>query len=141
MTEADILYQLSELYNRYWAMNQWWASISFAIIALSHFASHKLNKILVSIIIVLYAAYSFWMQRYMHYNVLIIGGLFQDLEVLKDSGIVLSNAANQYLAVTNDALTLYFIRIATFGTFVCSNSYLIYSQLNISKKTKAQASS
>ena len=134
MTDLEVIYQLSEVYNRVWNMSQWWASISFMIIAISHFTSHKLNKFLVGIILILYMAFSIWLYRFSTYNVSIIFGLLQDLQNLIDSGVPLSQGAIRYLAVKEDWITPIFINIAQAGTFIATISYVIYCQLDISKK-------
>lgn len=134
VTETEILNQLSEVYDRYWSINQWWASISFLIIAISHFASHRLNRFLIVIIIGLYSAFSIWLYRYLVYNEDLVRGFLQDLDQLRLSGIEISQAALNTLTLKDDASTLLFERIAQAGTFICSITYLIYSQSDISKK-------
>lgn len=129
MTEADIITQLSAAYDRTWTMVQWWASISFLVIAAAHFASHKLNLLLVSVITVLYISYSLWMYRWGNYHGFIINGFYADLIRLVDSGHVLSTGAVNYMSVSSDGLAVWFRQVALIGTFLCTIYYLVSSAL------------
>jgi hypothetical protein len=58
VTEADLIYQIGESANRLWTLVQWWASISFGLVALAHFSIRKLSLVLVGALLSLYALFS-----------------------------------------------------------------------------------
>ena len=58
MTEAELIYQLGESANRLWTLVQWWASISFGLVALAHFSIRKLSLALVGALLSLYVLFS-----------------------------------------------------------------------------------
>lgn len=125
MSEAEITYQISEILNRVWAMQQWWASISVGVLIMAHLAANKLNFFLLIISLSLYTAYTIYMYQMMGVNYGTIVDLLADLEVLVNSGSVVSNTAVGLLKVPQASAVLFFITYV--GTYVGVMSYLIYS--------------
>ena len=82
MTEAELTYLLSEVIDRTWSMQQWWASISFGVLIIAHMAANKLNLLLVAIILGLYAAFTFYMGNILQIHLGEMAAIFQDIESL-----------------------------------------------------------
>jgi hypothetical protein len=58
MTEYEILYLLSETFDRVWELIQYWSSVSFGYLILAYVAAPRLNLILIVVLSILYAAFS-----------------------------------------------------------------------------------
>ena len=58
MNEADLILAWGEISAHLWTIIQFWASISFGIIAVAHFAPENLNRFLVVLLIALYTLFS-----------------------------------------------------------------------------------
>jgi hypothetical protein len=131
MSESDIAFQLSELYDRWWSIHQWWVSVSFGLIAVAHFAGDKLNYVLAGFSLTLYAAFSIWLEFLVRYNIAVMGGFYTDLRVLRDSGQTLSNGARMYLEGFSQLGPYWDVagEAAKIGTFLGVISYVIYSVL------------
>jgi hypothetical protein len=127
MTESEITFQLSELFDRWWVIHQWWVSVSFGLIAVAHFAGHKLNYVLAGVILGLYTAFSLWLNFLADYNVQMIAGFTSDLGALESAGRLQSNGARAYLDGMTDARWNFWGDTARIGTFVCVIGYMSYT--------------
>jgi len=129
MTEAELAYQLSEIIDRTWSMQQWWASISFGVLIIAHVASDRLNLLLVAIILGLYAAFTFYMGNILQIQLGEMAAIFLDIEALIESGATSSALSNHYAKqFVGDSISSYWSFVLSFGgTFACVNVYLIYS--------------
>ena len=136
MNEADILLQLSELYDRWWVILQWWVSVSFALLAISHFAADKLNVVLLAAVLVLYIAFTLWMRSLLDYNSEIMAAFRIDLGEMNAAGDALSKGGNAFV-VGYVGLERFFpaANIAKYGTFASVIIYLIYSWIQNRKKS------
>ena len=129
MSELDILEHLFSVYDRYWVIVQWWASVSFGLIMIAYFAADKLRALLLVVILVLYLIYSGWVFMLLVYNVEVAYGLFEDLAALNASGLLESKGAkvaleNPYVGYgTNLGMVAL---PATFFSCVC---YLVYDYI------------
>jgi hypothetical protein len=126
MSEAEIAYQISETFNRIWSMQQWWASISVGMIVLAYVASEKLNTFLVTIVIFLYSAFSFYIFQLLGRNWESISGYITDLQRLADSGQELAAGTLVYMQPQNPIVVALII-ITMFGTYAVCSAYLVYS--------------
>ena len=126
MSEAEIAYQISETFNRIWSMQQWWASISVGMIVLAYVASEKLNTFLVTIVIFLYSAFSFYIFQLLGRNWESINGYITDLQRLADSGQELAAGTLVYMRPQNPIVVALII-ITMFGTYAVCSAYLVYS--------------
>jgi hypothetical protein len=124
MTVSDITFQLSEIYDRWWVIHQWWVSVSFGLIAVAYFAGHKLNYLLIAVILSLYVAFSVWIYGLVEYQELLVGGFLSDLRVLMESGEIDSNGASAYRTGFRNAYWETFGAIAKIGTFICVIGYV-----------------
>jgi hypothetical protein len=135
VSEAEILVQLFSVFDRYWFIVQWWASVSFALIMVAYFAANKLSALLVGTVLCLYLIYSGWVYMLLIYNIDIAYGLLADLNILSNAGELQSQGArvaleNQFIrygtSLGNVALPL---------TFFACIGYLLYAYFTARKST------
>jgi hypothetical protein len=93
MTEAELIFQIAELIDRLWNLQQWWASISFGVLIVAHIGSNQLNIFLVAVILFLYTIYSVFMLDLLGHNFDIYIAFVADLQRMSDSGIELTSGA------------------------------------------------
>lgn len=139
MTEADIVANLSELYDRYWSVIQWWASTSFIVIGASHFASQRFSAVTVSILIGLYSAYSAWLYNFNTSNVIATFGFIQELINLEETSGINSPGAQAYLDGFRQNIGL-LASTTMFGTYIVTVSYVIYCYRIAIRKTNTDES-
>lgn len=82
MTGFEISYLLSEELNRMWDIMQFWVSITFGLIAMSHIAHRHLNVILVGAVSLLYLMFSLFIFRVTYFNLQVVRGHLQDLQAV-----------------------------------------------------------
>ena len=124
MTEYEILYLLSETYDRVWALIQFWSSVSFGYMILAYVAAPRLNLLIVLVLSILYIAFSMQM-----FELLVTHNGFSLAyeESLSDLSktVGLKNPAAIY-AVEHDPNILG-ATVSLFGTFFAALLYLPYS--------------
>ena len=125
MSEAEITYQLSEIFNRVWSMQQWWASISFGLIVLAHVASERLNALLVVIVVTLYSAFTFFVFHMLGRNWESVTGYIADLQQISDSGQKLGDGTLALMQPQNEVANVLII-VALYGTYAGCNAYPLY---------------
>jgi len=126
MTESEIVYQISEAYNRTWSIQQWWASISVGLLIISTVASDKLNIFIVALVVSLYSVFSFNLFMILTAINNVSSSYVADLHALAASGHVLANGSIAYADPGSEigvALTL----LALIGTYLGCVIYFIYS--------------
>jgi hypothetical protein len=136
MSEAEIVYQMSEIYNRVWSIQQWWASMSIGLLILAHLASERLNLLLVVFIMALYSSFSLYIFNILGRNWNAIVSYIQDLQELKDTGHDLSSGTLTFLIPQSEIVTSLVI-IVLISTFIGCNAYLVYSYLKVRRKRNA----
>lgn len=124
MNEADITYQISEILNRMWDLQQWWASVSFGVLVVAYLVGRKLNGILLCILLLLYTVYSVYMWDLLGVNVNVFLAYVEDLQTLSDSGVELSSGAKAYLLPTE--IGAFLAPVALLGTFASVVFYTLY---------------
>lgn len=129
MTEAEIVFQLSELYDRYWSIIQWWAGTSFIVIGVCHVSANKLTRATLGILLTLYAIFSIWLLNFNNSNVVAVFGFISDLEALMDSGQIQTEGAKGYVAGFRQNIPV-LPDLVLFGTFLCTVGFAIYSFRN-----------
>jgi len=134
MSEADILEQLFNIFDRYWTIVQWWASVSFGVIMIAYFAASKLRAFLLITILVLYAVYSAWVYFLLVYNVDIATGFFQDLESLRRAGELESHAARVVLDNPFVGYGTVLGMVALPATFLACIGYLLYAFMHARRR-------
>ncbi|MAT93216.1 MAG: hypothetical protein CME59_11510 [Halioglobus sp.] len=133
MSEAEILEHLFSIYDRYWTIVQWWASVSFGVIMIAYFAADKLRAILLITVLALYVIYSAWVFMLLMYNVDIAYGLFEDLGALSRTGELETQGAR--VALENSFVN-YGTRlgmVALPATFLACIGYLLYAYSQVRK--------
>ena len=127
MSEAELLIQWSSNNENGWSFIQWWASVTFGLIALAHFFEKHLNLFVVILVIGLYCSFSFFaitsLAIFINHNADIV----EELKALMVSGNISASSAG-FLRGFEDIRVLNGIaaRISMFGGFGGSISYLIY---------------
>ena len=58
MSEFEILDLMTKTEDQRFNLIQWWAGVTFGLIALSHFAGRKLNLFLVVLVVLLYVGFT-----------------------------------------------------------------------------------
>lgn len=129
MSEADVLEQLFSVYDRYWVIVQWWASVSFGLIMIAYFAADKLSALLLAVVIGLYLVYSGWVLMLLFYNVEVAYGLFLDLASLAASGLLESEGARVALESPYVRYGTNLGMIALPATFLACVGYLVFAYL------------
>jgi len=133
MSEAETLEYLFNIYDRYWTIVQWWASVSFGVIMIAYFAADRLKAFLLITVLVLYLLYSAWVYLLLVYNVDVAYGFFEDLDALRRTGALQSHGAR---AALENPFVTYGTRlgmIALPGTFLACNGYLLYAYIHARK--------
>ena len=125
MTEAEIVYQISEIFNRAWTLQQWWASISFGLLLVAHVASERLNGFLLTVLLTLYCAFTALVQQMLGRNLEMVHGYRESLQQIMEKGVALSPGSMVY-AQPNPWFHEAAAWFALVGTFVGTCSYLVY---------------
>lgn len=136
MTESEIVYQISEILNRLWVIQQWWASVSFGVLIVAHLASKQLNGVLVSALLFLYSVYSFYMWDLLGINAGILNGFVNDLQQMSESGHTLTSGGNAY--ILERRLSYFLVPLTLFGTYFCTAGYLVYGYFKGKSSRNAQ---
>ncbi|UTF58656.1 hypothetical protein [Gilvimarinus sp. DA14] len=87
MTEFEISYLTSESLDRMWDIMQFWVSITFGLIAMSHIARRHLNIILVGAVSLLYLLFSLFVFRVIYFNLKVMQGHLIDLRELGEQNL------------------------------------------------------
>jgi hypothetical protein len=124
MTEADITYQISEILNRMWDLQQWWASVSFGVLAVAYLVGRQMGGVLLCILLALYSAYSLYMWDLLALNANNFSAYTRDLQALSDSGVELSFGAKAYLLPPK--LGNFLAPVALIGTYISVVCYTLY---------------
>lgn len=124
MSEADIIYQISEVLNRMWDLQQWWASVSFGVLVAAYLVGKHLNGFLISILLLLYSVYSLYMWELLGTNADVYVAFVDDLQGISESGVTLSSGASTYLSPPT--MSYFLVPIVLIGTYMSVISYTIY---------------
>ena len=125
MNEADLIYHLSETINRSWALIQWWASISFGLLLVAHFASDRLNRYLLIFLSALYLGFSILMMAVLQKNVGVTNAVYVDLAKLAESSEAITATGRFWLENRGISFQI-LLPITLLGTFIGVWGYLIY---------------
>jgi len=135
MTEAELLSQLNELGDSIWSLIQWWASISFGLLALTNFFGRQLKLAFVVVILALYVTFSLAISgNFLRLSDQLVG-VISSLATL-DANVGLSEAGKAALGEDrNFFLTagVWFV-ISVIGTFLGTISYVIFGYLKAHKE-------
>ena len=135
MSEAEILEQLFSVFDRYWFMVQWWASVSFGLIMIAYFAADKLSALLLGTVLGLYLVYSSWVYMLLVYNIDIAFGLLSDLNSLSSAGELKTQGARVAMENPFVKYGTWLGNVALPSTFFACIGYLLYAYAHARKST------
>lgn len=128
MIEFEITSQLSEIYDRVWVIFQIRIGVSFAVAALAHFASDKLNYLFALIVIALYVMFALFIGGLLKFNLVILEAFLADLRELQDAGQLLTRGALQHIeSYERIRIARVLSTITFFGFFAGVIVYLLHS--------------
>ena len=134
MGEYEIAYLLSEHINRMWEVIQFWTSVSFGLIALSHLGAQRLNLGIVLIISFLYLMFSLYAVNIIAMNEAIVAGFMQDIENLIAQEALSSDGILAVHEAKPSTFENLIIRLTSIGTFISAMAFLWFSFLRTRKK-------
>ena len=128
LEEIAIVELINNQFGYAWSLIQWWGSVSFGLIAMSHVARKQLNFYIVIVVPALYSAYTIYsflgiwlmIRKSVGYQLVLIE--LADSGNLSTGGLM-TLGAHQRIGSLVGPLMLIFIA----GTFISTVLYLIYS--------------
>jgi len=127
MSEFEILDLMTKTEDQRFNLIQWWAGVTFGLIALSHFAARKLNLFLVILVVLLYVGFTLFVGDLFFGNVTQAVLHRQDLAAMQALGAPLSEVSRQIIAEEPQVLRGIGFYLAVIGAFFGSISYLVYA--------------
>lgn len=127
MSEFEILDLMTKTEDQRFNLIQWWAGVTFGLIALSHFAGRKLNLFLVVLVVLLYVGFTLFVGDLFFGNVTQAVLHRQDLAAMQAQGVPLSEVSRQIIGEERQVLRGIGFYLAVVGAFVGSICYLIYA--------------
>jgi len=126
MIENDTMYLVTETLDQTWSHLQFWSSVSFGYLVLSHVTGKNLNTPIIVILSALYVAFTFQTVESLVLYGELLAGYRLDLIALREIEGLHSEAAKVWASRSgagNDTLSM---TIALFGTFLAALFYLPY---------------
>jgi hypothetical protein len=142
MPDYTILDFQQVLFGQLWSSLQWWASVSFGLMALTRFSGKQLNLVIVLSISVLYTLFTVFTLTNILMLVDGLVGAGDDLQALRDAG-ALGGAGSELLdfrrqhAPLNGAIAIFCV----IATFVATLSYLVYTYRKERRSARPSVSS
>jgi hypothetical protein len=127
MSEYEILDLMTKTEDQRFNLIQWWASVTFGVIVLSHFAGRKLNLFLVILVVLLYVGFTLFVADLFFGNLTQAALHREDLAAMQALGMPLSEVSRQILGENPQVLRGIGFYVAVIGAFVGSISYLVYA--------------
>jgi hypothetical protein len=127
MSEFEILDLMTKTEDQRFNLIQWWAGVTFGLIALSHFAGRKLNLFLVVLVVLLYVGFTLFVGDLFFGNVTQAALHREDLAAMQALGAPLSEVSRQIVAEDPQLLRGIGFYFAVIGAFFGSISYLVYA--------------
>ncbi|MDN4501903.1 hypothetical protein QX776_05795 [Alteromonadaceae bacterium BrNp21-10] len=127
MSEDLIIELMNEYLNRTWSIMQFWASVSFGLIAVSHLAVKHLNVLMAIIISLLYSSFTLFVVSILSLNISVVNGFIQDLQNMLDAGTLVTQGALSVINNDTGVLQMVAIFTAFLGTFFGTLFFLWYS--------------
>ena len=133
MSEADLIDQLLARSEVLWNLNQWWVSVSFAVMLAAYVGAERLSRILVGLMVGLYSLYTITVWEHVLSLVSLHSSYMEALSLLADSsqlGVVgqayLEQQDNRKLSIVFPA----FMVVA----FLITNGFVFYSYRKYKKE-------
>mgnify|MGYP001826415758 CR=1 FL=1 len=125
MNEAELIIAWGEVSGHLWTVIQFWASISFGVIAIAHFAPEKLNLFLVLFVIFLYTLFSLYCASLFVEDAQLMMSLYEEASLLlvqRGEDAIFLSAFINYQPI----MAIPFTFIGFPAVFIGSISYLVY---------------
>lgn len=132
MSEQELFELMAARADVNWEIFQFWTSVTFAYIAVSHFAAKSLNWFIIVVLSLLYASLSVVVYQMAANNLAVLEGFTLELQALSESTEV-SAASVAWLQISTTTPELVAFSIATLGTFLCALVYLPYNYYRAKK--------
>ena len=127
MTELELLELAAERADINWEIFQFWSGVTFAYMAVGHFAAKSINWFVVVVLTVLYVSLSVVVFHMASNNMAVLEGLTLELDFLAKSTEITA-ASQAWLAESKPTASfLVALSIATLGTFLSALIYLPYN--------------
>jgi len=127
MSEYEILDLINATEYQRLNLLQWWGGITFGLIALAHFASERLNLILVILVLTLYVSFCVFMYSLFAGNQQEGLDFVRQLELMQAAGIDLSIVSRARIVAEPGVLQAVGYQVAIGGAFIGSIAYLVYA--------------
>lgn len=124
MTEYEISFLISEYVNRQWGVMQFWASVSFGLMAVSHISAKHLNMMMVVVISILYVMFSLFVLNILKMSGAVVGGYIADLQALATTESLRTLGADMVIKTRPNSGQMMVIMFTYFGTFSTSLLFL-----------------
>lgn len=134
--ETAILELVAIAMGHAWSLLQWWASISFGLIALTHFGAPRLNRLLVIVLVTLYSLFTvFW---WLNHSALVheLLGHVSDLKTLQESQALgaAALAKVELFEGWRGIASAVIVLLCVLGTYVGTTAYLLHTFLKGQRK-------
>jgi hypothetical protein len=127
MTEIELLELAAERADINWEIFQFWSGVTFAYMAVGHFAAKSINWFVVVVLSILYVSLSVVVFHMASNNMAVLEGLTLELNFLAKSTEITA-ASQAWLAESKPTPSfLIALAIATLGTFLSALIYLPYN--------------
>ena len=127
MTELELFELAAERADINWEIFQFWSGVTFAYMAVGHFAAKNLNWFVVIVLSILYTSLSVVVYQMASNNMAVMEGFTQELEVLAESAEITAASQAWLAELKPTASFLIALSIATLGTFLSALIYLPYN--------------
>lgn len=127
MSESDILEHLFSLYDRFWVIIQWWASISFSIIVVGYFAAARLNGRVIGLLLFLYTVYTAYIAFLLVNIGQVMDAFISSLHQLGNAGETLNAGTALLISHPLTAPGQWLGLFAFVTTYFCCSGYLFFS--------------
>ena len=136
MYELALVETLREAMGTIWSSLQWWASVSFGLMAAASFGRDRLNLPITLFLTALYSLFTVYTLANGSLMIAEASGAIQELSGLRDAGEIGAVGTRTLQAYENPmaGLNFNFVFFASFiATYAGSVGYLWYSFRNVSK--------
>ena len=125
MTEQDLFELMASRADINWEIFQFWSGVTFAYLAVGHFAAKNLNWFAILVLTILYASLTVVVYQMAANNMAVLEGFTQELQALANTTEL--GAASQAWLQKPGGVFQVAISITTLGTFVSALAYLPYN--------------
>jgi hypothetical protein len=134
--ETAILELIAIAMGHAWSLLQWWANISFGLIALTHFGAARLNRLLVVTLVILYTLFTvFWLLNHLALVAELLGHVadlrtLQKSQVLGEAAMAKLDLFESWRGIGSAVIVL----LCVLGTYVGTTTYVLHTFLKSQTK-------